>query len=305
MALLHGRRLDLDQPLGIGQAGDAEQGAGAGPARLRRAPRGRAFDLGRVMKPFREAVEAAERAQLQAEEESRAALDVLKTTELTLFGNPRRRAALPGIDFDAQYIYVGEVEEFVSTTARAEGAQLFTTPALDVALIVPKARATQGRGRGRFDRRAREAYREFHGQPPSGRDFMLDLPLRAGRDAGEAVLLIYTADKGGKSEYLYHFHNVAVRNAKPMNGLPRGSARPLRATTPSTTPGRWGRSQGAWGGRRFAFHLSGADTKSATGGVAAYRRTVTRLNKRLGDLQCPRGLYCFAASTLAARISCQ
>ncbi len=171
---------------------------------------GERFDMDRVMRPTREAVEAAERALLQAEQESRAALDVLKQSELTLFGNPRRPARRPGIDFDTQYIYMGDVEEFVSTTARIADAQLFTTPSLDVALIVPKKRAKQGRGRGRFSKKALKAYKEFHGRPPSGRDFMVSLPNRAqgGRDAGEAVLLIYTTEKGGQPEYLYHFFDI-------------------------------------------------------------------------------------------------
>ena len=164
------------------------------------------------MRSFREAVEAPERALLQAEQESRAALDHLKRAELTLFGNPHR-ARRPGIDFDTQYIYVGQVEEFVSTTARIEDAELFTTPSLDVALIVPKKRAKQGRGRGRLSKKALKAYKEFHGVAPSGRDFMVSLPSQGARDAGEAVLLIYTTDKGGEQEYLYHFFDIGDRGA--------------------------------------------------------------------------------------------
>ena len=170
---------------------------------------GETFDMDHVMRSFREDVEAAERAQLQAEQESRDTLEVLKATELTLFGNPRRRARRPGIDFGVQYIYVGKVEEFVTTTARIEDAQLFTTPTLDVALIVPKSRAKKGKRRkGHFDRDALKAYTEFHGRAPRRKDFMLDLPVRGGRDAGEAVLLIYTTDKGGQVEYLFHFFDI-------------------------------------------------------------------------------------------------
>ena len=174
-----------------------------------RREQGERFDMDHVMKSHREAVEASERALLQAEQESRAALDHLKGTELTLFGNPGRRARRPGIDFGVQYIYVGEVEEFVSTTERIEDAELFTTPTLDVALIVPKSRAKKGKRRkGHFDRDDLRDYTEFHGRAPRRRDFMLELPEGAGRDAGEAVLLIYTTDKGGQEEYLYHFFDI-------------------------------------------------------------------------------------------------
>ncbi len=185
---------------------------------LARREAGEHFDMDRVMKPHREAVEASEHALLQAEQESRAALDHLKGTEFTLFGNPRRRASRPGIDFDVQYSYVGEVEEFVSTTARIEDAELLTTPSRDVALIVPKSRAKQGRGRGRFSRAALKAYKEFHGRAPTGRDFMVSLPMGGGHDAGEAVLLIYTTDKGGQEEYLFHFFDIG----------PPGASRPVR-----------------------------------------------------------------------------
>ncbi len=178
---------------------------------------GESFDMDRVMKDFREAVEAAERAQLQAEQESRAALDHLRGIELTLLGKPRR---LPGIDFDVQYIYVGEVEEFVSTTARAVDAELFTTPSLDVALIVPKSRAKKGkRRRGRFDRALLTAFKEYHGREPQRRDFMLELPETKGRAAGEAVLLIYTTDKGGQEEYLYHFFDIGEGASRPVRRI--------------------------------------------------------------------------------------
>ena len=178
-----------------------------------RREQGERFDMDHVMRSHREAVEASERALLQAEQESQAALDHLKGTELTLFGNPKRRASRPGIDFDVQYIYVGEVEEFVSTTARIEDAELFTTPSMDVALIVPKSRAKQGRGRGRFSPAALKAYKAFHGRAPTGRDFMLTLPVQGARDAGEAVLLIYTTDKGGQQQCLYHFFDIGNRGA--------------------------------------------------------------------------------------------
>ncbi len=152
---------------------------------------GERVDMARVMTPFREAVESAELAQLQAESEARAALEHLKRSELTLIGNPHARGALPGIDFETQYIYVGRVEEFVSTMALVEDAELFTTPSLDVALIVPRKWAKKGKARrGRFNQEAVEAFKAFHGQAPSRRDFMLKLPLDEGRDAGEAVLLI-------------------------------------------------------------------------------------------------------------------
>ena len=170
-----------------------------------------------VMRSFREAVEASERALLQAEQESRAALDHLKGTELTLFGNPHR-ARRPGIDFDVQYIYVGQVEEFVSTTARAVDAELFTTPSLDVALIVPRSRAKKGKERrGRFDRAALQVFKEFHGKGPSRRDLMVSLPTGKGRDAGEAVHIIYHTMKEGQEEYLFHFFDIG-----------RGASRPVR-----------------------------------------------------------------------------
>ena len=116
-------------------------------------------------------------------------------------------------DLLRQYIYMGDVEEFVSTTARITDARLFTTPSLDVALIVPKKHAKQGRGRGRFSKKALKAYKEFHGRPPSGQDFMVSLPRKRARDAGEAVLLIYTTNKAGEPEYLYHFFDIGDRGA--------------------------------------------------------------------------------------------
>ena len=181
---------------------------------------GERFDMARVMTPFREAVESAELAQLQAESEARAALEHLKRSELTLIGNPHARGALPGIDFDTQYIYVGRVEEFVSTTALVEDAELFTTPSLDVALIVPRKRAKKGKARrGRFDQEAVEAFTAFHGQAPSRRDFMLKLPKSAGRDAGEAVLLIYTAAKEGEQEYVYHFFDIGEGASRPVRRI--------------------------------------------------------------------------------------
>ena len=42
---------------------------------------------------------------------------------------------------------------------------------------------------------------------------MLTLPRKRARDAGEAVLLIYTTDKAGEQQYLYHFFDIGDRGA--------------------------------------------------------------------------------------------
>ena len=48
---------------------------------------------------------------------------------------------------------------------------------------------------------------------------MLKLPKSAGRDAGEAVLLIYTAAKEGEQEYVYHFFDIGEGASRPVRRI--------------------------------------------------------------------------------------